>query len=225
MNLNALVAPADLTAALDTFRTTHGRGPRIGVDLDATTADTVGGLRTWMGEKLAIPVTVRSTRFPDLDQYAMWIGDDAWFADMPDFIKHFGHAERHGFYLGLAVFDEAVETLLTLEAAGCELVAVTARSEEFNPDTRTWIVSNGLPLATVVHSGFDKHALEGIDLFVDDAPPVVIGLLEAGRSVVVFDQSYNRTIPEHPRSTRATGWGAPMLAAVTRLLTAQAAVD
>jgi hypothetical protein len=225
MNPNALVAPSELTAVLDRFRIAHGRAARIGVDLDATTADTVGGLRTWMGEKLSIPLAERSTRFPDLDQYAMWVGDDAWFVDMSDFLSHFGHAERHGFYLGLAVFDEAVATLLAMENAGCELVAVTARSDEFSPDTREWIASKGLPLATVVHSGFDKHALEGIDLFVDDAPPVVTGLLKAGRSVVVFDQTYNRTIPEHDGGTRTTGWGGPMLAAVTRLLTAQAAVD
>ncbi|MDY7541780.1 5' nucleotidase, NT5C type [Cryobacterium sp. 5B3] len=208
----------DLVSFCERFTEQHGRAPRIGVDLDATTADTIGGLRTWMGDKLAVPTSERAARFPDLDQYAMWIGDRAWFTDMSDFMGHFSHAERNGFYLNVPVFAGAASTLRDLEGAGFELVAVTARSDEFNADTLQWIASNNLPLSTIVHSGFDKHALEGIDVFIDDAPPVITGLLKAGRRVVVFDQSYNRALPVHEHAGRVHGWGAPMIEAITLLL-------
>ena len=113
-----VVAAATLASAVTRFRETHGRAPAIGVDLDGVTADTVAGLRTWMGDKLGVAEDERLSRFPEPDVYAMWLGENAWFTDMGDFMAHFTHAENAGFYLGLNVYSRAAVTLSSLRDAG-----------------------------------------------------------------------------------------------------------
>lgn len=215
---DAVSVRSELASAVARFRADHGRAPVVGVDLDGVTADTVAGLRAWMGDKLGVSEDERLRRFPEPDVYAMWLGENAWFTDMADFMKHFLPAETAGFYLGLSVYALAASTLGELRNAGVSLVAVTARSAETNTDTLAWIGKHELPLDTVLHSGFDKHAVDGIDVFIDDAPPVITGLLAGGQKVVIFEQSYNTGLPAHGSAVRVGGWGAPMITAIAGLL-------
>lgn len=213
-----VAAAASLLSAVTRFGEAHGRHPVVGVDLDGVTADTVSGLRAWMGDKLGVAEDERLSRFPEPDVYAMWLGENAWFTDITDFMTHFGHAETTGFYLGLNVYARAAVTLAALRDAGVSLVAVTARGSDTNADTLAWIREHKLPLDTVLHSGSDKHAVDGIDVFIDDAPPVITGLLAGGHKVIIFEQGYNAGLPAHESAVRVGGWGTPMITAVAGLL-------
>ena len=217
-----LGASAALTASVAVFREVHGRSPVVGIDLDGTTADMVAGLRVRMSAKRGVPDHESDEAFPQPDDYAMWLGENAWFESKADFLDHFGDAERSGLYRELPIYGGAALTLDDLVAHGCELIAVTARSAEHNADTQTWIESMALPLHSIINSGFTKHTVEGVDVFLDDAPSVVNGLIDAGRKVVVFDQDYNGEIPVGDLSQKVPSWGTPVLGAVAALLTPEA---
>lgn len=213
-----LAVSAALTESVDAFRQVHGRSPVIGIDLDGTTADMVAGLRVRMSAKLGVPDHESDEAFPQPDDYAMRQGENAWFESKADFLDHFVDAERSGLYRELPIYGGAALTLDDLAAHGCELVAVTARSAEHNADTQTWIESMALPLPSIINSGFTKHAVEGVDVFLDDAPSVVNGLIGAGHKVVVFEQDYNGEVPAGELSQKVPSWGTPVLSAIAGLL-------
>jgi uncharacterized HAD superfamily protein len=202
------------------FESRTGHAPVLGIDHDGTIADMVGGLRPIVAKALGITKDEWRSRLPQPDEYAMWLGRNHWFASKADFLDHFRAAELAGFYRHLPIYDKAAVSLRQLHDAGFELVTITARSADFNDDTRSWQKAHTLPapLLTILNSGMEKHQVEGLDIVIDDAPSVIEGLLAAGRPVVIYDQDYNQDIPEHPLARRAFGWGPSMHAAIADLL-------
>lgn len=147
--------------------------------------------------------------YPEPDKYAMWTGEKAWFQSKEDFLSQFQSAERDGLYRNLPAYEGAPEVINMLLANGFKIKAVTARSEDYNADTAHWLKSQGIPVDEILHPGHTKHQVEGIDIFFDDAPGVISGLVEHERKVIIFDQAWNENEPvdhlDHTR--RVSGWG------------------
>lgn len=148
------------------------------------------------------------------DKYNMWTGERAWFESKEDFLNHFQSAEREGLYKTLPAYEGAKEVIDSLIEEGFEIKAVTARSADYNEDTAHWIKSQGIPVEEILHSGHTKHEVEGIDIFFDDAPGVISGLVEHDQKVVIFDHAWNQNeTVDHPEHTRRVhGWGAEDIA-------------
>jgi len=190
------------------FKEKHGRAIVIGLDLDGTTASMVGGFRVLMAQKNGITHEEALEQFREPDKYNMWTGEEAWFTTKEDFLTEFQNAEKNGLYRDLPAYEGAKETIDILTAAGFDIKAVTARSADYHEDTAHWITSKEIPVEEIEHSGHTKYQVEGIDIFFDDAPSVISGLVEHSRKVVIFDQPWNENEPvdstEHTR--RVQGW-------------------
>lgn len=207
----------ELAELYDAFVAEHGRAPVIGLDLDGTTADMVGGLRHRVAVARGVPAN--HAHLPDPDDYYMWQGSAPWFASKEDFLAHFQAAERDGMYRSLTTYDGAVDVLRTLAAHGFVIHAVTARSADYNHDTQAWLDTHGIPTANIRNPGFDKHTIDDVDVFIDDAPRVIDGLADAGRKVVVFEQLYNTAAaPDVAHVERMTRWEIAEVAAALRNL-------
>jgi uncharacterized HAD superfamily protein len=207
----------ELADLYDAFVAEHNRPPVIGLDLDGTTADMVANLRGRVAEARGIAAD-RAT-LPDPDDYLMWQGSAPWFASKEDFLGHFQAAERDGMYRELGTYEGAVEVLRTLAEHGFVIHAVTARSATYNNDTQAWLDAQGIPAIQIRNPGFDKHTLGDVDVFIDDAPHVIDGLANAGRSVVVFEQPYNAdNLPAADHVKTMTRWEVQQVANALRAL-------
>ena len=76
-----------------------------------------------------------------------------------------------------------------------------------------------LPLPSIINSGFTKHTVEGVDVFLDEAPSVVNGLSDADYRVVVFEQDYNGRAAAGDPSHKVPSWGTPVPCAVAAPIT------
>ena len=191
------------------FKAKHGRAPVIGLDLDGTTANMVGGFRLLMAEKNGLSTEDAHATLREPDKYNMWTGEAAWFTTKEEFIATFQGAEKGGLYRTLPAYEGAKEVIDSLIESGFEVKAVTARSEEYNSDTAHWISSQDIPVDEILHPGHLKHDVEGIDIFFDDAPHVISGLVEHDHKVVIFDRAWNENeaVDEPNHTRRVHGWG------------------
>ena len=198
----------DLAEIYARFKEKHGRAPVIGLDLDGTTADMVAGFRPRVAEARGISQAEATTHLPDPDDYAFSQSTTPWFKDRAEFLEHFQAAEKTGLYRDLPVYEGAINVLQTLADEGFEIRAVTARSADYNPDTSHWLDSQGIPYKEIVNPGFEKHTVEGVDLFIDDAPHVIQKLVDKERKVIIFTQEYNdhHNIDSDEHTRRITKW-------------------
>jgi 5'-nucleotidase len=68
-------------------------------------------------------------------------------------------------------------------------------------DTAAWLDEQRIPYRDLCFIGAKPDV--GADIYVEDSPVNVLGLREAGRHTIVFDQLYNRDLP----GPRARDWG------------------
>lgn len=209
---NTIDAHLALSALSSRFHQLHGRAPVIGLDLDGTTADLVGTLRDQVAEELGIPAHQALERLPDPDQYLMWEGDTAWFQDKDHFKEIFTLSEARGIYRELDPYHGAKDVLQTLVNHGFVLRVVTARPENYNPDTRFWLERHGIPVVEILNPGMAKHEVEDIDVFIEDCPDIVENIAALGRPVLVFHQSYNSDITDTQNIRRLPSWSLPAVA-------------
>lgn len=184
-----------------------GRKPMIGLDLDNTVADFTHGMRERAGLKKKILQAEWLTHFPEPSEYSMWMGNQSWYVDKDDFVSELKAAELAGIYKTIAMYPNASNVLNELKAYGFDIKAVTARSAEFNEDTRSWIVEHGIPTKVIINPGFEKHNVPDIDVYIDDAPHVIDKLIEHNKKVIIMNQTYNETaVTPHENSRRAANW-------------------
>jgi uncharacterized HAD superfamily protein len=190
------------------FTATHGRAPIIGLDLDGTTADMTGGWRPRVARARGISDEDAITKLPEPDEYAMWSGQAAWFESKQEFLTQFQLDEKDGMYREFPVYEGASEVIHRLHREGFVIKAVTARSADFNHDTKHWLESQGLPVEEIINPGFEKHTLQDIDIFIDDAPHVINGLVDNQRKVIIFNQEYNghQAVDSEQYTRRMNGW-------------------
>lgn len=198
----------DLAKIHARFQEKYGRAPVIGLDLDGTTADMTAGLRPRVAEARGIDQANAEAELPDPDDYAYSKSTKPWFRDREDFLEHFHAAEKAGFYRDLPVYDGAIDVLHSLAEQGFRIKAVTARSSDYNSDTSHWLNSQGIPYEEILNPGFEKYTVQEVDIFIDDAPHVITGLVERERKVIIFNQEYNNhhDIDSESHTRRIEGW-------------------
>lgn len=169
---------------------------RVGIDIDGVTQNFVSALTDryveWFG-------------FPLAGQIRLW--DDplklSHFKTYPDL---FAWCDRAG------VWDEAARRLIPGAAAGIDhlvdaghsVVFTTSRGGGAVPATTRWHQTSLWAKATqlVTNLGDNKHSVP-CSVYIDDSPKVIKALVDAGKNVVVFDQTWNRSVKV---GHRATSW-------------------
>ena len=166
------------------------------------------GFRPRVAKARGINQAEATTHLPDPDDYAYSKSTTPWFRDREEFLEHFQAAEKSGFYRDLPVYDGAIDVLHHLAEKGFRIKAVTARSADYNPDTSHWLDSQGIPYEEILNPGFEKYTVEEVDIFIDDAPHVITGLVERERKVIIFNQQYNdhHNIDSESHTRRIEGW-------------------
>jgi uncharacterized HAD superfamily protein len=196
-----------------------GRTPNIGLDLDGTTGDFTQHLRSYMGTTKKVPKEEWNSRFPNPDEYAMWTGKNAWYANKQEFFDSFQTAEKLGLYREVPIYDNAVETLHELKQYGFNIKVITARDATFNPDTQYWAEKHKIPFSAIINPGLAKETVKDIDVYVDDAPHVINTLIKHKKKIVIMNHEYNENTPADAEySERVDGWGNEVIDSIFNLL-------
>ena len=123
--------------------------------------------------------------------------------------------ERAGRYRDIPLVDGAKAGVEALSRAGWRIHVITRRAASETQtgwegaglsaavDTLEWLKRTGIPWDDISFVS-DKRMVRA-DVYLDDDPSIISGLHDAGRQVVVFDRSYNRS--EQMRGLpRLFGW-------------------
>ena len=171
----------------------------LGVDLDGVCADYTAGLRRIAADVLGVAESQlpleRSWDFRE------WGLTPAAYEEI-----HRLAVTEHHLLRELPVIDGAADTLWRLSDAGVWIRIITHRlyvnwgHAIAVSDTVTWLDEARIPYRDICFLGA-KPEVEA-DLYIDDGPHNVEGLLASGNEVIVFDQPYNR----HVAGVRATTW-------------------
>lgn len=162
---------------------------RLGIDMDGVIANFNAGwmhhynaqhgtdLHAGLVERWDVLPTL--TGFPDMD--AFW----DWARDLGDGKSVFRHLDP---------FPGAVEALHGLDAAGHDIVIVTAKPDWSVPDTLSWLGDHRIPVREV-HIQFEKWRVDA-DVYLDDAPHVLEDLVRhrPDRHVLRFVRPWNHPV-------------------------------
>jgi 5'(3')-deoxyribonucleotidase len=175
----------------------EGRQFILGVDLDGVVADHTGRFREILAELRGVdPETLpleRSWNFTewglDNDQYGYY---------------HRIAVMEHDMFRTMRLVEGAAEALWRLSDAGIWIRIITHRlyvnwgHEKAVGDTAAWLDEHRIPYRDLCFLGA-KPQVEA-NAYIDDAPHNIEQLRELDKTVIVFDQPYNRTIAEGPRA-------------------------
>ncbi len=171
----------------------------LGVDLDGVVADHTQRFREIMAEIRGVdPETMPLERSWD---FAEW-----GFA--PDEYSHYHRIAvmEHDMFRTMPLVEGAADTLWRLSDAGIWIRVITHRlyvhwgHEKAVGDTAAWLDTHRIPYRDLCFLGA-KPEIEA-DAYIDDAPHNVEQLRALGKTVIVFDQPYNR----HLDGPRAATW-------------------
>lgn len=163
----------------------------FGVDLDGVCADYTQGFRAFCAERLG-----RSLESLPLERswdFREWGFDDAQFEEL-----HHAAITEGRLLAGLEPISGAAEALWRLSDAGVWIRIVTHRlyvnwgHSAAAGDTVEWLDRARIPYRDLCFLGAKNDV--GADAYIDDGPHNVIGLRDAGRTVIIFDQPYNRDL-------------------------------
>ena len=172
----------------------------LGVDLDGVCGDYIGTFRRIVAERLGVPAE-------SLTRDVSW-GCKEWGIRTPEeFDELHRHAvlERH-MLRHMDLIPGAAEALWRLSDAGVWIRIVTHRlyvnwgHAVTAGDTAEWLDVARIPYRDLCFIAAKSSV--NADAFVDDAPHQIEDLRAAGHTVIVFDQPYNRHLPD----PRATNW-------------------
>ncbi len=173
----------------------------LGVDLDGVCGDYTGALRRSVAARRGIdPATLPEQR--SFGTFSEWGLDAVTFEE-----AHRAAVVEDRIFRTMPALPGVAEALWRLSDAGVWIRIITHRllfnwaHEITAADTAAWLELQRIPYRDLCFIG-DKPTV-GADLYVDDSPRNVAALREAGRSVIVFDQPYNRDLD----GPRATDWG------------------
>lgn len=171
----------------------------LGVDLDGVCGDHTAAFRQVVADELGVDP---STLGPQTSwEFAEWGLDSTTFLRL-----HRAAVVNHRMFRTMPVVPRCAETLWRLSDAGVWIRLITHRlyaswgHATAVADTVAWLDDAAIPYRDLCFLG-DKPAVEA-DAYVDDAPHNVLELRQAGNTVVVFDQPYNR----HLDGPRARSW-------------------
>jgi 5'-nucleotidase len=163
----------------------------LGLDLDGVCADYTGGFRRFVATERG--VSEHSLPDPvDWDWTRCGWGIDS----RQEYLDLHARAVAAGMFRDLEPLPGASEALWRLSDAGVRIRVITHRLVVSGghgaaaADTVTWLERHRIPFWDLCFMA-DKPQV-GADLYVDDSPGNVRAFREAGLSVLVFDQPYNR---------------------------------
>ena len=176
------------------------RGLVLGVDLDGVCADYEGAFRASVAARRGIDPSALPPQVA-FGTYEEW-------GLTPE---RFEAAHRHAvledrIFRTMTAMPGVSDALWRLSDAGVWIRIITHRllfnwaHETSAADTAAWLDRERIPYRDLCFIG-DK-ATVGADLYVEDSPANVERLRRAGRTVIVFDQRYNR----HLDGPRASSW-------------------
>ena len=106
----------------------------------------------------------------------------------------------------LDVVPGAIEALTALSQR-YRIILVTSRHPELVEKTKEWLKLKSIPHDQLIFEK-DKHQTEhNFEFFIEDNADSAISLAETGIRTFLFDYPWNRSILDHPRITRVSGWG------------------
>jgi 5'-nucleotidase len=172
----------------------------LGVDLDAVCADYEGALRA--------SVVRRFGRDPgELLPQTRWDAYSEWGLSFEQFQEaHRAAVLEDRIFREMDPLPGVSEALWQLSDEGVWIRIITHRlifngtHEVSAADTAWWLDQHRIPYRDLCFIG-DKPDV-GADVYVDDSPRNVLSLRSAGRTVLVFDQPYNRDLA----GPRVTSW-------------------
>jgi 5'-nucleotidase len=172
----------------------------LGVDLDGVCADYEDALRRSVARQLGRdPQTLPPQT--TMDAYAQWGLDPASFEE-----AHRRAVVEDRIFRTMRPLEDVSASLWRLSDQGVWIRIITHRllfngiHEASAADTAWWLDTHDVPYRDLCFIG-DKPDV-GADVYVDDSPHNITRLRAAGRSTIVFDQPYNRSLP----GPRARHW-------------------
>lgn len=172
----------------------------LGVDLDGVVADHTARFREIMAEVRGVdPETMPLERSWDFHE---------WGFDPEDYARYHRIAVmEHDMFRTMPVIEGAADALWRLSDAGIWIRIITHRlyvhwgHEKAVADTAAWLDIHRIPYRDLCFLGA-KPQVEA-DAYIDDAPHNVTQLRDAGNTVIMFEQPYNRHLEG---GLRASGW-------------------
>ena len=189
--------------------TTATKAPKqltIAVDLDNTSAEYTDGLRTKVGKRLGIAPEEFQSAFPLVTDYAMW--ENNWFGmDTKEkyFLLH-SQAVEDGLFEDLVPYDGVSETLWKFHGQGHFIRIVTARflkpGDRFTvmETTSKFLDAHNIPVDDIAFTARKVDVMA--DVYIDDSPSNIKNLTAAGRTVIIYQQEYNKDLD----GLRAYNW-------------------
>ena len=173
----------------------YGRGVDtgfvLGVDLDGVCADYNHGFRQ-------IVAADKGVDPEELPLPTRW-GFEHWGLDDEEFMRlHMMAVSEKRMLAHLPAFDGCAEALWRLSDMGAWIRIITHRlyanwgHATAVSDTVAWLDEHRIPYRDLCFLGA-KPQVEA-DAYIDDAPHNITALREAGNTVIVFDQLYNREL-------------------------------
>jgi 5'-nucleotidase len=170
----------------------------LGVDLDGVCGDYVASLRTVVAaERDVDPATLTSDVTWDFA---------SWGLDREGFLEMHRKAVDGGMFATMPMIAGASEALWRLSNAEVWIRIITHRlimngvHHTVTTDTVLWLERNGIPYRDLCFIGAKSDV--GAHCYIDDAPHNIEALRQAGNTVIIFDQPYNRHLP----GLRAASW-------------------
>lgn len=142
---------------------------RLGIDLDGVVANFTKGWIDFYNRDFDAAL--------DIAQATTWDGltEITHFEDMDQFWEWSSALDGRSLFWHLEPFPGAVDALTELDAAGHDIVIVTAKPAFAVDDTYEWIESRGIPAAEI-HILEEKWRVD-CDVYLDDGPHVLPALL------------------------------------------------
>ncbi|MFV0306245.1 MAG: 5' nucleotidase, NT5C type [Desertimonas sp.] len=169
----------------------------VGVDLDGVVADHTRRFRDIYAEITGIdPETLPLERSWDFHEWGL---DNARYAHF-----HRLAVMDHHMFRTMELVAGAADALWRLSDAGIWIRIITHRlyvnwgHEKAVGDTAAWLDEQRIPYRDLCFLGA-KPQVEA-NVYIDDAPHNIEQLRALGKTVIVFDQPYNRMISEGPRA-------------------------
>lgn len=171
----------------------------LGVDLDGVCGDHTAAFRS-------VVAAERGMDPSELPEQTSWNYHE-WGLDDDEFeLLHRRAVLEHRIFRTMPVIEGCAAALWRLSDAGVWIRLITHRlyanwgHAVAAADTVAWLDGAGIPYRDLCFLG-QKPQVEA-DAYVDDAPHNVEALREAGATVIVYDQPYNR----HVSGPRARSW-------------------
>lgn len=145
---------------------------RIGIDLDGVVANFTQGWMDFYNRDFGTSLV-----FEDSQNWGDLV-DLTHFKDMDEFWAWSSDLDGHSIFWHLETFPGAVEAIRGLVDAGHQIVVITTKPSFAIRDTHEWVERHRIPAAEIhIIQSNDKWEIPA-DVYLDDGPLVLPGLLE-----------------------------------------------